>query len=130
MRLPGPGRVSIELLMNYRVYEHPDPSRGPWKVSTTGWIYHLFDQRDTAQVQYHWHPRHNVGFPHLHHGDGGLHYPTGRVLVEDVLLAATELGATPGDDSRWAEVQEQNRAMFVRGATWGVGPDPAGAGFS
>lgn len=119
VRLPGPARLSVELGMTYQIVGIDDPDRGPWKVSTTGWIYHLTGPRGEALVQYHWHPETNVDFPHMHHGDGGVHYPTGRVLVEDVLLAATELGAEPEDPAMWAVVHTENRAKFERGATWG-----------
>jgi hypothetical protein len=121
-RLPGEARLSITITMKYRVITHDDPEKGPWKVSTSGWIYHLTGSRDEPLIQYHWHPDVNVGFPHLHYQDSGPHFPTGRVLIEDVLQAAVELGAEPRDTVRWGEVQERNRQMFERGATWGVGP--------
>ena len=125
VRLPGQAKVAVELMMRYAIVEHPEPAKGPFKISTRGWIYHITDQHGSAVLQYHWHPQQNVEFPHLHHGNSGPHYPTGRVLIEDVLQAAVEVGAEPLDRDRWQAVRTTNRAMFERGATWGSGPGHA-----
>lgn len=127
-KLPGDARIAVELGMRYRIVRTDAPDRGPWKVSTLQWIYHLF-RRDEPLIQYHWHPDTNVWFPHLHLGDGGVHHPTGRVLIEDVLTAAVEYGAEPLDADRWAEIHRLNHEKFQRGSTWGasspIPPPPA-----
>jgi hypothetical protein len=75
-------------------------------------------------VDYHWHLQQTPGiqFPHLHPGEplAGKHYPTGRVLIEDVLLFALECGAEPLDPAKWERVRKRNLENFAKGATWGV----------
>ncbi|HBX09915.1 MAG TPA: hypothetical protein DEG13_09065 [Candidatus Microthrix parvicella] len=58
---------------------------------------------------------------HLHlDGKSSPHYPTGRVLIENVLMLAVEMGAEPVDRARWDECCERNRFNFALGATWGL----------
>jgi len=122
VRLPGGAKIDVEIGMKYRVVQTDVPDQGPWKVRTTQWIYHMQVDGE-PKVQYHWHPETNVKFPHVHFGNSGPHHPTGRILIEDVLQAAVEYGATPRDGDEWAAIRAENHAMFHRGATWGHGPD-------
>lgn len=119
----GPA-VSLVATMRYRIVEDETPGRGPWKVSTTGWMYSLMEDGNTV-VDFHWHPVSNshVVSPHLHVRSSvrlkKRHVPTGRVLIEDVLGFAVELGAAPRDPKTWARVAKRNRSAFLLGATWG-----------
>jgi hypothetical protein len=120
----GGNKVGLSVSMRYGIVETDEPGRGPWKVSTTGYMYEL--QLDGKTLyDYHWHPiseSHEVR-PHLHCAAVGKgHIPTGRVMIEDVLNLAVEHGAKPNNATRWKELDRLNREKFARGATWGVGP--------
>lgn len=126
VRLLGDDAVYIEASMRYDILEYPAP-KGPWKVSTAGWIYTLYDRRGGLIAGYHWHPvsDSHVKTPHVHLAEVSTrgHYPTGRVLIEDVLTLATEHGAKPRDVGKWDDLKARNLENFAKGATWGVGPD-------
>jgi hypothetical protein len=64
----------------------------------------------------------DIPFPHLHVYPETVrrHYPTGRVLIEDVLGLAVEMGAEPRDKEKWARVSKRNIENFKKGATWGL----------
>lgn len=122
VRLNGSDRVELSVTMRYLIVKTDDEMRGPWKVTITGWMYTLYSHEGTALAEYHWHPisDSHVVAPHLHiAGKAKRHYPTGRVLIEDVLSLATEHGAEPIDPKKWAKRDAANRAAFLRGATWG-----------
>lgn len=124
VELNGPGRVHLSVLMHYRLVHLNEPVvRGkPWKVSTEGWIYHLSDRDTRPIVEFHWHPEFDILFPHLHISAERErhHYPTGRVLIEDVLNCAIEYGAEPRDSDKWQAVHGANVENFAKGATWGT----------
>lgn len=123
VRLRGNNKVGLSVNMHYEIVP-AEAGRGPWKVSTVGYMYELHVD-DKALYEYHWHPisdSHETR-PHLHCGAVGKgHIPTGRVMIEDVLNLAVELGAKPNNVSRWKALDQLNREKFARGATWGVGP--------
>jgi hypothetical protein len=124
-RLNGAEAVWLTASMRYEVAKATG-RKGPFKVSTRGWIYHLDGPRRKRLIGYHWHPvsASHAMHPHLHAFEMGdkRHYPTGRILFEDVLQLATEYGAEPRDGKRWEDVSAENREKFALGATWGVGP--------
>ncbi|MHB1583726.1 MAG: hypothetical protein ACYCU7_09495 [Acidimicrobiales bacterium] len=121
-KLHGPERLRITCAMEYQIASAD--KRDLWKVHTTNYIYRLLDRSENPIVDYHWHPDDtpDVPFPHLHLRKWGsrLHYPTGRVLVEDLLMLAVEHGAEPHDRAKWARILKRNRENFALGATWGV----------
>jgi hypothetical protein len=122
--LKGAGSLSISSTIHYRIVEVETPAGGSVpKVTTDGWIHTLFAGDDEI-LGYHWHPADtpDVQHPHFHYERGREHFPTGRILVEDVLQAAVELGALPRDATKWVEVRDANRAAFLVDATWGTGP--------
>lgn len=117
-------KVGLRVTMQYRIAESDDAVRGPWKVRTAGYMYGLRVDGEKL-YDYHWHPisKSHEERPHLHCAAvGKSHVPTGRVMIEDVLNLAIELGAEPNDRTRWKELDQLNREKFARGATWGVGP--------
>jgi hypothetical protein len=128
VRLPGESHIHLSVLMRYRIIqlESPPDSRKPWKVTTTHWAYELKDRDLSWIVQYHWHPSltPDIAFPHMHHAKDTVrcHLPTGRVLLEDVLRFAVELGAEPVDHDKWADVSRKNVENFAKSATWGLPP--------
>ncbi|KUH82205.1 MULTISPECIES: hypothetical protein [unclassified Mycobacterium] len=117
-------KVGLSVSMRYRIVQTDDPGRGPWKVTTVGYMYEL--QLDGKTLyDYHWHPisaSHEVR-PHLHCSAVGKgHIPTGRVMIEDVLNLAVHHGAKPRNATQWNTLDKLNREKFARGATWGIGP--------
>lgn len=122
VRLPGPARISLSAQMRYEIVETDDPGKGPWKVSTRTWIHHLKNADGVVRYAYHWHPDVNVADPHVHVDDDRLHVITGRIMLEDVLQLATEMGVEPVDQAAWEDLRRRNREAFHRGATWGHGP--------
>ena len=119
--------IFLTVLQNYRLVEFEGP-RGPWKVSIVSYYYSLEDG-EGHEVLYHWHPQgqSNVTFPHIHLRTGGqlghtdigeVHFPTGRVALEDVLrLAIQEVGVSPDRDD-WAEVLDSTQAAYEDWRTW------------
>lgn len=122
--LSGRAKVAIDILMRYVIVPHEDKTKGPWKVTITGWIYQLHDRSGDLIAGYHWHPNltPDILHPHVHVVDDKTHFPTGRVLVEDVLQLAIEHGAKPIDAGAWGSVSTKNRTNFEKGATWGTAP--------
>jgi hypothetical protein len=49
------GKVGLSVSMQYRIIETDEPDRGPFKVSTVGYMYDLVLD-GTAVYEYHWHP--------------------------------------------------------------------------
>ena len=102
---------------------------GPWKVSIVSYAYSLEDDTG-AGLHYHWHPagRSEVKSPHLHlRGSNsqianthlrGVHFPTGRIALEDVLrLSIIDFGVRPLKDD-WREIIDSTQAKFEGWRTW------------
>lgn len=100
VRLQGGAGIWLSIAQHYRVVEHEGP-RGPWKVSTVGYLYALQDSAQQEIVAYHWHPTSHsrVTYPHAHLGSAAsigradlarAHLPTGRIAIEEVLRLAIE----------------------------------------
>jgi len=117
--LPG-HPLTLEFGQRYRVILDPDPSPGlPFKVTIEGYYINLNDS-DGELFAFHWHPGNDrIRYPHVHVRDVDLHVPTGRVLLEDALRLAAEIGSTPRN-SAWIDVLETNRENVSKSATWGV----------
>jgi hypothetical protein len=125
VRLDGDQKLNIEVSLRYTVVRDESPERGPWKVRTLGWMHELTDANGSELAAWHWHPvsESHVMAPHLHVPTAPkLHFPTGRIMVEDVLNFALCHGAEPRDPAAWEVVDRENREAFRRGATWGLGP--------
>lgn len=127
VKLSGDPALFLTVLQNYRVVEFERPG-GPWMVSIVSYFYALEDD-DGREVLYHWHPQSSstVTFPHIHVRSGGtlggvdvdrIHFPTGRVALENVLrMAIQELGVSPQRDD-WAEVLDSTQAAYEEWRTW------------
>ena len=114
-------KVSVAFSINYRLIEADQE----WKVSTEAYIHKVLLNGD-PEVEFHWHPhiQTRVWFPHTHarfsNGDHGkVHIPSGRVLVEDVLVCAYELGAQPRKEE-WESVMVENKKKLADDVTWGT----------
>lgn len=130
--LQGDSLISLVIRQHYRIVEDSVP-RGPWKVSTAGYLYSLKEtSTDREILAYHWHPAVGVTFPHLHLEAGALvgreelaeaHLPTNRVALEDVLrLAISSFGVRPLRND-WANILDSTQAAFEEWRTWaGSGP--------
>jgi hypothetical protein len=118
----GGDTITLSGLMHYRIVKARG-AQGPWKCTTTGWIYELA-RDESPLVDFHWHPvsDSHVTTPHLHPRASAVmrkwHVPSGRVLVEDVLTLAHELGAKPAEG--WEKIMKRNRIAFLKGASWGA----------
>lgn len=118
--LRGESRLSLSITQHYRIVEFVGP-RGPWKVSTTGYLYALHDANGHEIIAYHWHPASRVTYPHLHIRTGALvgrpelqraHLPTGRIELEEFLrLAITDFNVQPLRDD-WDEVLTRTQEVF------------------
>jgi hypothetical protein len=123
--LNGDGKVRLSINLNYRIVQNraADAHGKVWKVSATGWIYHVADSDCDVIADFHWHPRAtpDVLIPHLHTPEKSprRHFPTGRVLIEDVLHFCVECGASPYDADMWQQIHDRNIENFKLGATWG-----------
>jgi len=111
--------------MLYRVTEE-EGERGPWKVSTTAYYYGIHDNQQSEILSYHWHPRTERQDPHLHLESGskvthflrGVHLPTGRVSLEEVLsFLIEELNVKPLRLD-WARVLSSTQSQYERFRSW------------
>lgn len=110
--------------INYKVIPNGDNVSLKWKTSTVQYIHRLLYQDGAGIVDYHWHPvdTPDKAFPHLHvrELEEKRHYPTGRVMIEDVFTLAVECGAVPRDRAKWEAIRDKNLLNFRKGATWGL----------
>lgn len=138
----GNGELLFRFAHLYTVVHLPqDAERGPYKVSTSFYQYQVLDIHERELVIYDWAPqgRGPVHAPHLHIPAVGsvilpqrpgsrlattktyfddLHFPTGRIFLEDIaelLIREFRVDARRAD---WANVLRENRAAIDRGRTW------------
>jgi hypothetical protein len=100
VRIQG-SQLWFSLTQSYDVLE-AEGERGQYKVSTNSYIYAIYDGPDEESeiISFHYHPQNNVDFCHMHLRQderfGDVHFPTGRVAVEEVIaLAIRDLGVKP-----------------------------------
>jgi hypothetical protein len=122
-------RLFLSVMLQYRLVEDDGP-RGPWKVRTTAYSYTVEDGDGAEIIAYHWHPhaRGSDHRPHLHFRSAGkvgepgwahIHFPSGRVALEDVLrLLIREMGVEPLRED-WEEILDETQAGFEKWRTWG-----------
>ena len=138
----GAGELRFRFAHLYTVVHVPDAAqRGPYKVSTSFYQYAILDYRENEVVVYDWAPQgmSPVRTPHLHvpmagstilqqrQGSplenqktylGSLHFPTGRIFLEDIVeLLIHEFRVDPRRDD-WEEILKDNREALGRGRTW------------
>jgi hypothetical protein len=112
---PGASKVGISIQLSVRLEDR----RGEPYVKTTGWSHALFVD-GVDRLRYDWHPfvTPQLPFPHVHINDEKLHLPTGRILVEDLLVAGLEYGALPISEDWKSRLMDARRA-FAETAEWG-----------
>jgi hypothetical protein len=131
--------VTIDISLQYEILHIPDDRhRGPYKVTTRGYM-HAVQTIDGAEViAFHWHPDGNshVRDTHVHLGStqlarGGVlskkhHIPAPRMSVEEVLrFCIDQLGVKPLRDD-WAPVLADSEDLFHMWASWGGDRAPEG----
>lgn len=111
--------VAISVGVTYRIRPSVDAD-----VETVGWS-HALTVGETEQIRYDWHPQTtpDIKWPHAHVFDGEEHTPTGRILVEDVLLLALEYGAKPLPNRAWKDKLRASHAHFEQDGSWGTAPN-------
>lgn len=126
LKSTGP-QVDITCSISYEIRQASDPVDGLWRVSTLSYI-HTVTLDEELAVEFHWHPDDgsNVWYPHIHprlagsgRDRGGMHIPSGRVLIEDVLIFAHERGAMPLKDD-WEGIVSRIKQRIAHEATWGA----------
>jgi hypothetical protein len=129
VRLSADSHLSLSVTHHYRVVEDSEPHRGPWKVSSSGYLYSLEDGDGREIISYHWHPteRSRITSPHLHLGAGAkvgyshlvtAHLPTGRIALEQILrLAITELDVQPLR-ADWEQILNSTQQAYEEWRTW------------
>jgi hypothetical protein len=107
----GPAEIdsSPEMVLKvshwYYITETAEPA-GTWRVHTASYYYGLELVDGPEIIAYHWHPegQSQVTWPHLHLEAGaqvgfdrlaGIHLPSGRVALEEIIRMAIGLGARP-----------------------------------
>lgn len=113
---------------NYRIVPAEGP-RGPWKVTTTAYLYTLEEADGLEILSYQWHPSgpSSVHYPHLHVGQAAgkprpelqrAHLPTGRISLEQFLWLAIEaFKVRPRRDDR-RDVLYRTLQKFEQWRTW------------
>lgn len=129
--LRGENRLHFSAALQYEIVKTDDPDRGPWKVSTKKYMYHVVTGDMTEVILFHWHPEVPPGpqrGPHLHFGSSQLtrsavvshrtHVPTGRVSLESVIeLLITDFNVVPRR-ADWKETLDESRQRFHDWRTW------------
>jgi hypothetical protein len=124
--------------LEYEVVEaRHDKVRGPWKVRTRQYRYHVVSDDNAEVVLYHWLPEGKCSTkrPHVHVGQSQLspdavftrkqHMPTGRVSLEEVILMLIEeLNVVPLKND-YRSVLEDGHAKFCEFRTWSSIPPAA-----
>ncbi|WP_127501656.1 hypothetical protein [Actinoplanes solisilvae] len=128
---------ALDLAIQYEIVHLPtDRDRGPYKVSTRGYMHSVQTLDEAEVIAFHWHPGGKSHFtdPHMHLGSTQLnpagvlskkhHIPTARMSVEGVLRFSIEqLKVEPLRDN-WSSVLSDSEDLFRMWATWTAAPAP------
>ena len=126
LKTTGP-TIDITCSIGYAIQMAGDEVPGNWKVSAVSYVHTVMLDGELA-VEFHWHPDDgsNIWYPHIHprlagpgRDQGGIHIPSGRVLIEDVLIFAHERGAVPLRDD-WEQVVSRIKGQVAAESTWGA----------
>ena len=120
-------KVGITGSISYKIHRAVNTVHRQWRVPTLGYI-HTVTLDEKLFVEFHWHPDDgsNVWCPHIHprfagsvRDRGGIHIPSGRILIEDVLIFVHERGTTPLKDD-WEAVVSRIKQRVAGESTWGA----------
>lgn len=98
-----------------------------FRVSTRKYVYAIWETPEKDLFGWHYHPGNDgINFPHVHiHNDHllqGMHIPSGRVSLEDVIrFLIIELKVSPDKRRKedWEKVLAETGAKFEAIKTWG-----------
>lgn len=127
------GTLWVAIAISGQFIKDERQDRGPFRVTTTQYSFHLSDDEEQANeiIAYHWTPNAGKGqrtFPHLHIGRSTLnakyrsdpynlhhmHLHTDRVSVEQFIMTLIEeFGVKPTND-KWHSVLHSSHGTFVR----------------
>ncbi len=119
----GAPLVGLRMRQHYTASERRTAgSRDRWQVVVTEYSYTILDvETDRELLAFHWHPHVPVSaFPHLHLESGldvradfvGMHVPSGRVSLEDIVrFLIREFGVQPRRTD-WAQVLDETEAAL------------------
>jgi len=115
----------LTVKMLYRVTEITG-EKGPWKVSTAAYYYGIHDRHQSEILSYHWHPQTERNYPHIHLHSGssviralqGIHLPTGRVSLEQVLRLLIEEMKVKPIRPDWNKVLEGTQSRHEQFRSW------------
>jgi hypothetical protein len=129
--------LALRISLQYRIVPAESP-RGPFKATITAYSYIVEEQAGAELLAYQWHPdaRGARPWPHLHFRAAGqvgdpawskIHFPTGRVALEEVLrLLLDEMGVHPRRED-WRERLQETQRKFEQFRTWPGNAQPPGA---
>src|SRR3990172_8019016 len=120
VRLSGKNKIRLSIEQIYEIVETDDPDRGPWKVHILAYDYALYDLAGPI-ASYHWHPdgASPVKTPHVHFQKSGVHFPTGRIAIEDIVrFAIQDFGVKPWRRT-WARILADTQGKFECYRLWG-----------
>ena len=116
----GRSGYRLTLHQTYDIVE-AGTGRDRYKVSTRGYIYEVHDKKGEV-VSFHYHPESGIDFCHLHLRGvpqfRGVHFPTGRVAIEEVVLMLIRDFDVRPRRLDYGEVIERNLEIFRRWRTW------------
>lgn len=134
VRGPEDDVLTLDLSIQYEIVHIPqDRHRGPYKVSTRGYMHSLQTIDGAEVIAFHWHPdgKSDVQDPHMHIGSTQLnpagvitkkhHIPGRRMSVEEVLRYCIEQVGVEPLRPDWKPVLADSEDLFRLWATWGVG---------
>jgi hypothetical protein len=118
--LRGPGRISLQVRLRYRLNQDDDG----WWVTIAAYQYALFDEREQEIVAYHWHPEgeSHVVTPHLHLGAGAqvgraeltdAHIHTGLVSLTAAVRLSIEVFSAQPSRRQWDRTLREADAALL-----------------
>ncbi len=133
----GVGEVLFRFALTFEFVQPPSGAPEPYAVSTVEYQYRISDLASQELVSYEWHPTglSPIAIPHLHvpaagtvvmaqrHNSpiassktylGRVHFPTGTILLEDVIeLLIREFAVVPRY-SDWQAILARSRTQIAR----------------
>lgn len=122
-------KLLLRIGMLYEIVRTEDrPERGPWRVSTRGYMYELQTESSELIWSYHWHPQSTVANPHAHLGRTQLaedavlsykaHHPTGRISLESIIRTCISEYGVSAQRSDWEETLALREGDFEAYRSW------------
>ncbi len=138
LRCEDGSKLYFELVQHVNVIKIETEKGERFRVSTIRYIYAFWRTPDDVLAGWHYHPDLHIKFPHLHVYDRndeaerkagckpfllhGMHMPTGRVALEDVIkFAIREMKVVPEKNRAgdWEKILAETSTRFEENKTWG-----------